>query len=301
MSDVYYGGTLSPAIIQASATGNSGGFMSSLGSVSGTGLISSLLGGLFSYINTKNTNEANASLAKENNQFNALEAQKARDWNEYFYNQYQSPMAQVRQYEEAGLNPALLYGSAPSPSGNPGSAQASAASMPAQMPADFSPLVSLATSLAQIDNIKANTAKTESETNLHNIELKYKEDELQKGIQVLTNQIDKYQYDIKYLSEQINKTRKESEFITSQTLSEVIKRTGYRLENDLKRGQIESLNYDNIVKYFDAIFYKQYGFHPGSNVNNAFLGILGKAIMDPLNREGRLLIANSPTQRKIDY
>lgn len=42
-------------------------------------------------------------------QFNHDEAQVDRDWNEQMYNKYQSPEAQMRQYQEAGLNPALMY------------------------------------------------------------------------------------------------------------------------------------------------------------------------------------------------
>lgn len=33
-----------------------------------------------------------------------------KNWQEKMYNQYQSPQAMVRQYKEAGLNPALMYG-----------------------------------------------------------------------------------------------------------------------------------------------------------------------------------------------
>lgn len=42
-------------------------------------------------------------------QYNHDEAQVDRDWNERMYNLYQSPEAQMRQYQEAGLNPALMY------------------------------------------------------------------------------------------------------------------------------------------------------------------------------------------------
>ena len=42
-------------------------------------------------------------------QYNHDEAQIDRDWNERMYNMYQSPEAQMRQYQEAGLNPALMY------------------------------------------------------------------------------------------------------------------------------------------------------------------------------------------------
>lgn len=36
-------------------------------------------------------------------------AQEERQYNEYLYNQYESPAAQMRQYQQAGLNPALMY------------------------------------------------------------------------------------------------------------------------------------------------------------------------------------------------
>lgn len=36
--------------------------------------------------------------------------QKNNEYNEQMYNQYQSPAAMMRQYQDAGLNPALMYG-----------------------------------------------------------------------------------------------------------------------------------------------------------------------------------------------
>lgn len=46
----------------------------------------------------------------EANTWSAGQAQLARDYQEYFYNSYQSPQAQVQQFQQAGLNPALMYG-----------------------------------------------------------------------------------------------------------------------------------------------------------------------------------------------
>ena len=56
-----------------------------------------------------------AQQAQINREFQSAEAQKARQWQQDFYTQYQSPQAQVRQYQEAGLNPALLYGRGATP------------------------------------------------------------------------------------------------------------------------------------------------------------------------------------------
>lgn len=42
-------------------------------------------------------------------QWDYSQAQEERQYNEYLYNQYESPAAQMRQYQQAGLNPALMY------------------------------------------------------------------------------------------------------------------------------------------------------------------------------------------------
>ena len=44
--------------------------------------------------------------------------QDERAYNEYYYNTYESPSALVQQYQEAGLNPALMYGSSATSSTN---------------------------------------------------------------------------------------------------------------------------------------------------------------------------------------
>ena len=56
-----------------------------------------------------------AQQAQINRDFQSAEAQIARQWQEDFYTQYQSPQAQVRQYQDAGLNPALMYGRGATP------------------------------------------------------------------------------------------------------------------------------------------------------------------------------------------
>lgn len=59
----------------------------------------------------RQTMDWNAQQAEANRSFQSAEAEKARQWQEDYYNQYESPQARIRQYEDAGLNPALLYGS----------------------------------------------------------------------------------------------------------------------------------------------------------------------------------------------
>lgn len=57
------------------------------------------------------TDERNQILAQEHNyQFQSAEAEKARQWQEDYYKEFQSPSAMVEQYKAAGLNPMAIAG-----------------------------------------------------------------------------------------------------------------------------------------------------------------------------------------------
>lgn len=101
----------------------------------------------------------------EANQFSAEQAQISREWDERMYNQYNSPAALVRQYQDSGINPSLMFGgstpAAPQSSGEPSSVSPSSS-------VDFSGLLHEIANLGllreQIKNVKAQTEKTKSET-----------------------------------------------------------------------------------------------------------------------------------------
>ncbi len=83
-----------------------GSFMNFAGSGAGQaagGLASSLISSIASSITANRQN-------RKNREFQAKQAQLARDWQEDMYNKYSSPSAMVKQYQEAGLNPALALG-----------------------------------------------------------------------------------------------------------------------------------------------------------------------------------------------
>ena len=103
---------------------------------------------------------------RENNQFNAAQAELARQFQEDFYLKYQSPSAMMSQYRDAGLNPVLAAGQATNTP--PSASSASAGSAPSGSAASsgmnsVSP-INLIESIAgmmklkaEIDNIKADT------------------------------------------------------------------------------------------------------------------------------------------------
>lgn len=94
------------------------------------------LGSLFGLKSTKSTNKMNYKIMQEQNKFNALEAQKNRDWQEQMYQKYSSVSSQVAQMRANGLNPFL---SGVSPAEFSGSGSAASAAESAQMqPYDYS-------------------------------------------------------------------------------------------------------------------------------------------------------------------
>lgn len=126
-------------------------------------------------------NEFNAQQAELNRQFQSQEAQIARDWQEQQYNLYSSPSAMVRQYQDAGMNPALMYGqnlqsstgSSPAPSGSMASGSPLGAGMPTGNIIES--IAGLAKLKAEINNINADTdakraqaIKLGSDVNLNN-------------------------------------------------------------------------------------------------------------------------------------
>lgn len=149
--------------------------MSIWGSVisGGTSLLGNLAGNFLGNKSQKSANESNMKIAQMNNDFNANEAQKQRDFTLDMYNtsnDYNTASAQRKRYEDAGLNPYTMMagGDAGVATNNPGGAQASASGNP-QMQAfrpDFSSVASSMASFAQARNLNAQTANTEIK-NLH--------------------------------------------------------------------------------------------------------------------------------------
>lgn len=106
----------------------------------------------------------NSAEADKNRMFQAQQAEIARDWQESQYNKYSSPQAMVSQYQQAGLNPALMYGqnlqgstgSSPSPTGS----AASGSPIPAQSPTFtgiMEDILALKKIDAEIENIEADS------------------------------------------------------------------------------------------------------------------------------------------------
>lgn len=108
--------------------------MSLSGIATGIGILGS---SIFGKSSTSSTNRANLKINQMNNDFNAREAQKARDfqldmWNRE--NEYNSASSQRKRLEEAGYNPYMSDAQAGTASGMSGTSAATAAGAAPQVP-----------------------------------------------------------------------------------------------------------------------------------------------------------------------
>ena len=126
--------------------------------IEGLGVLGSgIAGAVGGASSTKSANAMNYKINQMNNEFNAAEAQKSRDymtemWNKT--NEYNSPSAMRHRLSEAGYNPYLgLNSGAAGSASNVGSpATGSAAAAAPQQPYDWSNLASSVSSAFQIAN-----------------------------------------------------------------------------------------------------------------------------------------------------
>lgn len=175
-------------------------------------------------------------------QFNHDEAQVDRDWNERMYNMYQSPEAQMRQYQEAGLNPALMYQGGVDINGPSGGSAASASgAVGGENPqsgfervmgvmSQFLNMLTGASGIGQsVVQLKNQTAQTNSSVGLQNADADLKraqteQTQVQTNNSILDGELKKlelsykkqfYDLDIEEQKERISNLKKQGEKILS--------------------------------------------------------------------------------------
>lgn len=124
---------------------------------------SNLTDNIFGAVQANHQNKVNQRMMREQNEFNAQEAQKARDWQKEFWdmnNEYNSPQAMIAR----GLNPFMSGSAASSASSVPsGSPQATAASTPSAQAfrPNFSSIASSLATFAEATSISKKTKRDE--------------------------------------------------------------------------------------------------------------------------------------------
>lgn len=117
---------------------------------------------------------------REANAFTAAESEKAREWQERMYLKYESPVGQVSQLKAAGLNPALMYGQAPT--GSVDSSPAMGSVSPSAPENLLGVLMQFATLKADIDKTKAETRNINANTFGKETENQYLAEQIQLGL-----------------------------------------------------------------------------------------------------------------------
>lgn len=177
----------------------------------------SLLGGLIN----NNTSKRNAQRAiraqqeenQKNREYNLMLAQQQNAWNVEQWereNEYNSPEKQMERFRKAGLNPDLMAGNgAQNLAAHSPQMTAGAPSTPTDMSA-LGQVPTLGQAIqtalrdsmlgAQIDNIEAQTRKTEAEAGLSEIDAKYRDAEKTLGIELGNQELRKNAEQITLLS-----------------------------------------------------------------------------------------------------
>ncbi len=235
------------------------------GVFNGIGSFWNKITGLGATASERSAMEFNADQAQINREFQSAEAQKARQWQQDFFTKYQSPQAQVRQFQEAGLNPALMYGRGVTPvSASSASNGPSGDSASVQMPAvDSSSLVQMLFNAAklpsEIDLLNAQADDFRASATGKNIENAYSpqilDQNLRKGeMDILNTQAAittaQYQWALMSSQEQLNivKANLTEAQITDvlasaslkekQAATEVLKQANLEVTNELLAAQI---------------------------------------------------------------
>lgn len=204
----------------------------------------------------RQTMDWNAAQAQENRNFQSAEAEKARQWQEDYYTQYESPQARIRQYEEAGLNPALLYGqnigSGTAPSTSVPSGASASVGLPSSGAGDLLSFIGQMMSMkslinknnADADNASADAENKRADTGLKNQQKEWNpklfQSEIDKneanaanllaGVKVAEEQVNKLIADENLIASQINLNEQQAQLILQQCNKTAIEAANERLK-----------------------------------------------------------------------
>ncbi len=219
-------------------------------------LAGGVIGTIGNLIGTNMANKTNQGINKSNNEFNAQEAEKARDFNaseaeknrQFQQEMYQksldwrSPANQLKLMQEAGLNPinfqnGTVSDSAPTGSAASGPAASAAGAIPVQNP--FSPAafsqITEALSNAKLKEKQGNEidARTVTENAMRDGKVELQNSSIQLNLanesltkaqeQKLGKEIIKMDYEMQMLLEQCKKLQADTDLVTFQSRYEQLK------------------------------------------------------------------------------
>ena len=206
------------------------------------GLGGAAISAIGNFFTNKSNQKAQNALFDKQAAFSKSEREAQQNWVESMYeknNAYNSPAAQMQRFKEAGLNPDLIYGqlgdstaSSPSPASQASTPSAGAFTNVNPLQGVGDTLSGLAMQKAQIEAIKAQTGKTNAETNQLNIQNEALPDSLR---QQLSNMIEQG----KLTSKEIEEKNTQIQQIEANTKSIYQGIENAKVELALKNGELD--------------------------------------------------------------
>lgn len=176
-----------------------------------------------------------------------------RKWSEKMYKQYSSPAALVQQYQDAGINPALMFGQSPIAAPT----QSDVAAVPDNPMGD---VVGMLGSLMQLEML----------------------DEQKRGLKI-SNDAAAFEYGLrqkygdKLTSNDVQKGLAEIRKLKSESeLNEYERRFIKPIEMLLMQRQSRGIELDNLEKEAARAWYLAYGRYPGANMLEDLMGMFGR-------------------------
>lgn len=217
----------------------------------------------------------------EANQFSAQQAEISREWDERMYQQYNSPGALVRQYQSAGINPALMFGGQ-TPSAPQSSGEASSVSPSTPGFDMLSALASLANVRADIQLKKSEARKNDSQSVGNEISNQYLAEQIQTALDEKRINIDATLAGIDEINSKIGLNnfladvyKQDAKLREKQIELADLDKGIKALEATLKQSQIDNLDYQNAYEEFKKNFREEFGTTPDEPLWNAMVSFLG--------------------------
>lgn len=193
----------------------------------------------------------------------------ARKWEEDMYNQYNSPSALVRQYNDAGINPALMFGQA-----TPAAPTDTAAAPVSEF--QTGTVTEMLAQLMNLDLLESERNLKDSQTNKNNAEAigQATENTIRQkfGLLLAKADLDKVLADIDKLK-------------ADKDLTEYQRKVLGPLEEALKKATARGLNADAAIDEWRSAYMHKYNANPDADpIKQALTSLL--EVLEDLNEEG---------------
>lgn len=205
------------------------------------------------------TGQSLSNAQREANAFNAAEAEKSRDFQVRMYEQYNSPQSMMQQYEDANLNPALMYeGYSPSSVSSNATASSVAPTSESNILTDaMQTMLGIVSAKQQIDLQKAQIKSINADTEGKKIDNANKQEAYdwqfklsEENVKEIQSKIEKNQAEVKKVEQDIKESISRIDVNNKQIQigDSTIELQGSQKELNETKQIVEKLNADTIAK-----------------------------------------------------